>query len=655
MNICVLFSLLLLLAPGGCPIYSIDLSTLEVPNDFQNELTLQSMLSSELQQHRNRLNSNELSEREKVKRLKDDPFAETDQLRSSIEDRIRATHYAAASPQLRDSAVDMSLEEEQLTPPSLMPQEQFNSNAVEQCESGLEHFMGSNLFGAFPKRCFSTEDIALLSARKDFELLVPRSYPNNLIGDSIVYTLMRYFNSVNHVVKHKSDIESRRLLQRAFYDALGGYLRYYLVPVAQVSYYAGRLKLCTVQRLVALYRQCLRVLNTNGNGWKMPELDVLARLKHVQIKPIKLKDSHSTENDAASCAMLDHGCANEDAQNEMMIVPLPHLELEDSNGYLSNIFLPFKHRRIYNLRSPDAALILVKFYQTVNNCYRFQGLSPKVYNQKLRMWIRENLQLHYRDELFYPGLGGILQIYEALSYPTKASVGDQSSQDDDHLPELDDLKDYETLPEEDLLNKADKSKKLKNKNKNKAERKKTHKETSSDRKQTRMPRQHKDENNLDEQFIQTKKLAQGEECIDCDDESYVGYVAAFLVLVFLLLLLLICCCLHRGRKKKKVKIQSNNVAPVVTQEVNVPPKEPPVQQLPENQANQTESKKSAWSSMFKKRTQKLIKKSIPVDMCATSKGSSPLHFKPCCSMAPGMRNLNDVENQTLRGADGESN
>ncbi|KRG02016.1 uncharacterized protein Dmoj_GI22336, isoform B [Drosophila mojavensis] len=644
MNICVLFSLLLLLAPGGCPIYSIDLSTLEVPNDFQNELTLQSMLSSELHQYRNKLNTNDDLGQDKVGRLKDNPFEKNDRLRS-IEDRIRATYYAAASPQHTEAAIDLE-PGEQVQPPSTsssLPQQQCDSNVVQKCESGMEHFMGSNLFGGYPKHCFSTEDIALISARRDFELLVPKFYPNTLIADSVVYSLMKYFNTINHVLKQVSDIESRRLMQRAFYDALGGYLRYYMVPVAQVSYYAGRLKLCTVQRLVALYRECLTVLNTNGNGWKMPEQDILARLKNVHIKPIKLNNSQSTEMDASNCALLDHGCANDDAQNEMMIVPLPHLEVEDNNGYLTNIFLPFKHRRIYNLRSPDSASILVKFYKTVNNCYRFQGMSPKVYNQKLRIWIRENLQLHYRDELFYPGLGGVLQVYEALTCPTSAD--DRSSQEDEQLPDLGDLKDYETLPEEEAHDSADKSKKPNNKsNKNSNVRGQNRtKNTPARRKQTRTPRQHQNESSADTQFVKTDKNPQGEECIDCDDESYVGYVAAFLALIFLLLLLLICCCLHKSRSKPDVKKDSSS--PVIIKESDAKP----VEHFYETPPIKNDSKQSTWSSIFRRGADKVAKKSLV--MTTTLRGSNMTPGMSVVSNQRGPRNLNDMENQMLRGTD----
>ncbi|KRF78637.1 uncharacterized protein Dvir_GJ10524, isoform C [Drosophila virilis] len=638
MNICVLFSLLLLLAPGGCPIYSIDLSTLEVPNDFQNELTLQSMLSSELHQYRNKLNSNEVSsapnrnekdQEQIVRRHLEDPFDKGDMMRS-IEDRIKATYYAAATPEETDPDMDLEIDKLSATQP-------------ERCSNDEDKFLGTNLFGSYPKHCFSTEEIALMSARKDFELLVPRSYPKSLLSDSIIYTLMKYFNSVNQVIKRMSDKETRRLLQRAFYDSLGGYLRYKLVPVAQVSYYAGRLKLCTVQRLVALYRQCLMVLNTNGNGWRQPEQDILSRMKNVRIKPVHLNDSCSTENDASSCALLDHSCANSDAQNEQMIVPLPHLELEDSSGFLSNIFLPFKHRRIYNLRSPDAAFILVKFFKTLSNCYRFQGMSQKIYNHKLRVWIRENLQFHYRDEMFYPGLGGVLQIYETLICPTK--VTEHSTEEEERERMLSETDDYDLGPEDkspsESSDMAEKSKKRKQKKSNRKDRvKQKDKETALGRKHSRSTSKLQN-NRFAQEETKPEKDTNGEECVDCDDESYVGYAAAILALLLMLLLLLICCCMHRNRGKKKKR---GALKPNKPEEKQYEDRNPP-SATPSAAPNKAESERSCWSKMFQSKKSRRQQGNA---MFPPRPHSMP--FKHAYKLSPGMSLVSSHRDEVFNGS-----
>lgn len=600
MNIYVWFSLLLFLAPGGCPIYSIDLSTLELPNDFQNELTLQSMLNSEMHQYRNRLNSNPKIDAAPQSGRVEDPF-EKDELMRSIEDRIKATYYAAASPE--QSAVYGSDTTGTKTDGTLTKFLRSPSDDL--------GFMGTNLFCNYPKKCFSTEDIALMSARRDFEMLIPKSFPQTLLHDGIVYTLMKYFNSVNQVILRMSDDDTRRILQRSFYDALGGYLRYYLLPVAQVSYYAGRLKLCTMQRLVAIFRQCRIVLNTNGNGWRQPALNILKELTSVEIKAIRVNEKQTSECDAASCALLDQNCQSEDDQKAQMLVPLPHLEVEDSEGFLGNIFLPFRHRRIYNLRSTDSAFILVKFYKTLLHCYRFQGVSPDTYNKKLRKWIHENLQLHYRDEIFYPGLGGVLQIYEALITPSPEEKGERTEED---LADEDCHKDY-SMPFDDSscgtghceIFYPNKNNPFQRYHKNPrpvavASRKKSRaadqveadqgegkpSEVEVDQKDTYTKNE---ESSVDESG--GKKNPDGTECIDCNDDSLVGYIAIVLGLLLLILLLIIFCCLQsRNKSDSQPKKEPVKITPPTTEKSNVDIESAP------SSSQKANTDQSCWQKLF---------------------------------------------------------
>lgn len=604
MNIYVWFSLLLFLAPGGCPIYSIDLSTLELPNDFQNELTLQSMLSSEMHQNRNRLNSNPKIDAAPLSGRVEDPF-EKDELMRSIEDRIKATYYAAASPE--QSAVYVS---DTTGPKTDVPLTKFLRSPSDDLG-----FMGTNLFASYPKKCFSTEDIALMSARRDFEMLIPKSFPQTLLHDGIVYTLMKYFNSVNQVILQMSDDDTRRILQRSFYDALGGYLRYYLLPVAQVSYYAGRLKLCTMQRLVAIYRQCRIVLNTNGNGWRQPAINILKELTSVEIKAIRVNEKQTSECDAASCALLDQNCQSEDDQKGQMLVPLPHLEVEDSEGFLGNIFLPFRHRRIYNLRSSDSAFILVKFYKTLLHCYRFQGVSPETYNKKLRKWIHENLQLHYRDEIFYPGLGGVLQIYEALITPTPEERGERTEED---LADEDCHKDY-SMPFDDdgsgtrhcEVFYPNKNNPFQRYHKNPrpapvASRKKSRAADQegaeqAEGKTAEVEVEQKETYNKNEETELSedggKKNPDGTERIDCTDDSLVGYIAIVLGLLLLILLLIIFCCLQsRNKSDSQPKKEQAKTTPPTTDNKN----NDDVESAPTSSQKQN-TDQSCWKKLFASR------------------------------------------------------
>lgn len=534
MNFYVLSWLMFFLAPGGCPIYSIDLSTQEVQsNDFQNELTLQSMLNSELRQYRNGLNE----------RLSGKPVSF-----NKIID--------PAAPKLPLEA-DLDLQH----PEWILDVQRFRNGERSAKESDSD-FLGTNLFSGPEKHCFSTEDIALMSARRDFELLVPKSYPNQcMFSDRVVKMLIRYFNTVNQIVKKMSDDETRRLLQMALYDSLGGYLRFYLVPAAQMSFYAGRLKLNTVESLVKLYRQCRTALNTNGNGWRSPSKDIVALFKMSKIEPLKPPKSSRAEDDASSCAFLDQSQIQATDQGQM-IVPLPCLEAMDENGHLNNIYLPFRKKRIYNLRAPRSACIVLKFFETLTNCHRFQGVNQGEYNRKLLDWIHDNVQLHYTDEQFYPGLGGILQIEQTIEQSQKQPEEKCEAEEEDKRAEEEEDK-CEKAREEQCEKAEEEKCETEEPETNEMEIDSASIEDT--RKLSRSANHWKIEEKHEkppkkEHHDQIKGDIKGEEsateveeCRECDnDDTLIWCIAAFLAVLLLLILLIICCCMRKGRKKKPV-------------------------------------------------------------------------------------------------------
>uniref|UniRef100_A0A1A9W7Y3 Uncharacterized protein n=1 Tax=Glossina brevipalpis TaxID=37001 RepID=A0A1A9W7Y3_9MUSC len=281
-----------------------------------------------------------------------------------------------------------------------------------------ENFLGTNLFGNVRKRCFTLEEVALLSARRDFENLIPKEFPESLLSDRFVTILMKYFYGIHEMISGMSNEESKGVAQRAFYDTLGGYLNYYLVPVSKYSFYAGQVSLQTVENVILLHRNCKKYLNVNGNGWKPPIKDVLRKLKSVHIEPLHM-DKAKGCSEATFCLHLDMNSDQIDSDKGKMIVPLPNLEPEDHNNFLNNIFLPFKRKQTYDLRSGSSAYVLVKFYETVYKCYQYERIDQKYFNNKFRNWLLENVYVHMNDEQFYPGLGAVLRIYEILKRDKK--------------------------------------------------------------------------------------------------------------------------------------------------------------------------------------------------------------------------------------------
>lgn len=219
---------------------------------------------------------------------------------------------------------------------------------------------------------------------------------------------------------------SNYLAQKAFYDTLGGYLNYYMVPVTKYSYYAGQISLNTALQILTLHKETKKFLNTNGNGWKRPLQNVLKEFKSVNIQPLNIPASHKESCDEPTfCMQLGMIADENDSEDDKMLVNIPKLEMDDRNGYLGNIWLPFRRKKTFNLKSENAAYIVVKFYETVTKCYRFEKIDQQYYNQQFKIWLLEYINVHLDDEEFYPGLGAVLRIYEYLKTRKKVSIFEQ--------------------------------------------------------------------------------------------------------------------------------------------------------------------------------------------------------------------------------------
>lgn len=251
---------------------------------------------------------------------------------------------------------------------------------------------------------------------------MPKDLPQCLLNDQMVAILMNYFYICHRLISTLSVGESKLLVLNSFFDTLGGYLNFYLVPVAKYSYYAGQLGLETTNNILHLHQQCKNYLNTNGNGWKAPLRDVLNELNDVVIEPLQFDEDDQDNNEPSYCMHLDmniyHSAGS--ADKAKMILALPKLEIKDNDAFdeatdqLGNVWLPFRRKRVYDLRSQSSAYIVVKFYETVSNCYQYENLNSDCYDRKFKEWLLDNVHPHLSDDVFYPGLGAILRLSEYL-------------------------------------------------------------------------------------------------------------------------------------------------------------------------------------------------------------------------------------------------
>ncbi|XP_055903716.1 uncharacterized protein LOC129938815 isoform X2 [Eupeodes corollae] len=277
---------------------------------------------------------------------------------------------------------------------------------------GVKNFVGTNLFGdtsGSPKNCFTSEDVALLAARRDFESLIPKDLPNYLLDDDLARLLMQYFYGASQVIDKMTRGHSKSIANKAFYDTLGGYLNYYMIPISKYSFYGGLIKLKTVESIIELFSESKRFLNTNGNGWRDPIRDFSDF--DLEIEPLRI--IVDKEDDDTSCTQLDMLDDERSGEDDSMLVALPRLEPEEK-GLLRNLWLPFRRKRTFDLQSSKSAFVLLRYFELTTKCYKFQNVDQELFNKRFKNWILENVEIHLKDDLLYPGLGAVLRIIETL-------------------------------------------------------------------------------------------------------------------------------------------------------------------------------------------------------------------------------------------------
>lgn len=110
---------------------------------------------------------------------------------------------------------------------------------------------------------------------------------------------------------------------------------------------------------------------------------------------------------------------NDDDNEEDMLVPLPKIETED-NDDLSTIRLPLKRKHTFNINSKKSAFILLRYFVSVTQCFKYQGINQSLFNRKLNLWITDNVLPYLDDDQLYPAFGAVLRIMESIKSPYDA-------------------------------------------------------------------------------------------------------------------------------------------------------------------------------------------------------------------------------------------
>lgn len=192
----------------------------------------------------------------------------------------------------------------------------------------------------------------------------------------------------------------------AYYDAVGGYLKSHLLPMTKISFYAGNISLSSAKRLFTLYDHSKTYLDTQGRGWLSPSLTLTSY--NPSIFPLLL---NASSNECNELFTLD----DRDEDDDELLITLPRIELEDNGKEVVNILLPFRKRRVYNLRSQLSSFVFVRYFVAATECHRISEIDPQNFNRKLYHWSRDHLVPHLTDERLYPGLGGLLRVMRTMT------------------------------------------------------------------------------------------------------------------------------------------------------------------------------------------------------------------------------------------------
>lgn len=304
---------------------------------------------------------------------------------------------------------------------------------------------GTVLFGAsdMNRDCWNADSVSLLTARLVIENILPQmdDVSIHVKDDAFVCDLIEYFRMVLEVVRQLASGKAKHVLLMALSDAIGGYMKHLILPMAKYAYYAGNIEYANVVKLYQLFDEIKGFLRTDGAGWSKPLATVG---KHIHAQPIDLSASSRDVSSVDPCSGLiyikrtsakhgkqamrkradDINAASSLKEPETcgLDIPMPFL---DSKSHPSALAVPFKSFTLRNLESRSSAYILVKYYIAAAKCHvskHSDARSVEHFNTNLFSFIMRKVMPHLCDEKFYAAFGGVLRIAETIKQSTESNV-----------------------------------------------------------------------------------------------------------------------------------------------------------------------------------------------------------------------------------------
>ncbi|XP_063230456.1 uncharacterized protein LOC134535318 [Bacillus rossius redtenbacheri] len=278
---------------------------------------------------------------------------------------------------------------------------------INTCYHSDTYNVGTALFREWDiaKKYWTKEDLALVDLRRAMQDLIP-SKPMDTSSDEYASELAAYFLQSAEVASQSVEGRARTLVLMALYDVFGGYLRAYALPVSRLGYYAGTVSYNHVEVLTDIYEETKAYLRTDGMIWSR---DMGLERLRPPISPLKVEPLCPGDCSEA-CEQLTLSKESGNTQT----VPIPFL---DDESRPNTLIVPMEGWKLVSITSRDSEGVLRRYYACAVRCLtgrRDSEAQTREFHSNLISWLKDHVIPHLKEDRWYPGFHGVLQIIETM-------------------------------------------------------------------------------------------------------------------------------------------------------------------------------------------------------------------------------------------------
>lgn len=254
------------------------------------------------------------------------------------------------------------------------------------------------------KQIWTKKDVALLTARRYFQKLIP---PPSFITveNEFVDKMLAYFRDTYTAIKTVSpDQEVDRIMTTALSDTVGGYLKLCVLPVTKLSFYGGIASYDSAYKVFRFYSEIKKYLCTDGQNWRSPDQQmlnaVILNVPKVVRQKKQMLNAHDPERNKDPCTSFNYF----EKTPKGLVVPMPVVNWDDVS-----MFLPVHNESTFSLHSPKHCNTLENYYNKAKNCMNSKSdAGAAEFDQKFQHWLSSDILPHLKDDRLYVALGNVL-------------------------------------------------------------------------------------------------------------------------------------------------------------------------------------------------------------------------------------------------------